>query len=446
MAHQTDKTIHSVSHLNREAKQLLESQFSFVLIQGEISNFVRPGSGHFYFTLKDEKSQIRCAMFRGHQHNLNFSPENGQQVIVGAKLSIYEGRGDYQLIVSTMESAGDGALRQAFEALKKRLQQEGLFEDKHKKSIPQRPTSIGIVTSSTGAAVQDILTTLKRRFPLASVIIYPSQVQGATASTTICQAICVANARKECDILILARGGGSLEDLWPFNEENVARSIYQSQLPIITGIGHEIDFTIADFVADLRAPTPTAAAECITPNQNDLLNLLQQTQSQLYQAIQTQLQNHYQHIDYLEKRLKNPRQQLLEYQQRLKLVSHGLKKAQEHYLSQLLNQVAQSHQQLQHYSPQNQIQRYAHQLSLLHSHFNTMIKQQLVEKNNKLGQCITALDAISPLATLKRGYSIVTDSTSGAILRSAKDCSKGSTITATLSEGQLHCEVIETDY
>lgn len=441
-----EKQIYSVSQLNREAKLLLESQFPSVLIQGEISNFVQPSSGHFYFTLKDDKGQIRCAMFRGNNRRLSFAPENGQQVVISAKLSLYEGRGDYQLIVNSMELAGDGALARAFDELKKRLQKEGLFDQQHKKTIPTMPQTIGIITSPTGAAVRDILTTLKRRFPVANVVIYPSQVQGSTATALLCQAIETANTRDECDILLLARGGGSLEDLWCFNEETVARAIFASPIPIVCGVGHEIDFTIADFVADARAATPTAAAELITPDRVDTLEIIAHKKHQLTKSIRGQLQNLYQIIDFCEKRLKSPYQQLQEYQRQLDFISHGLKKSQHYFLSQLHSTVMQTAQKLQHNAPQHQIQNYQHQLLLQLTKMKTLIKQQLSEKKSRFGQLITALDAISPLATLQRGYSIVTDSNSGVVLRSAKNCHQGDKITAKLAEGQLYCEIIETDY
>ena len=253
--------IYTVSQLNAEARYLMEDNFESISLIGEVSNFARPSSGHCYFSLKDNNAQVRCAFFCHSQRGLTFKPESGQQVLVQAKVSVYEARGDYQLIVSQMQLAGEGALQVAFEKLKQKLAAEGLFDEENKLEVPEIPTCVGVITSPTGAAIRDILRVLHRRFPAVPVIIYPSAVQGNQAKEHLVSAIQKANARKECDVLILARGGGSLEDLWPFNEEIVARAIVDCDIPMVTGVGHEVDFTIADFVADQRCATPSAAAE-----------------------------------------------------------------------------------------------------------------------------------------------------------------------------------------
>src|SRR3990167_3374727 len=265
-----NKEIYTVSELNADARALLEGTFDRLWIEGEISNFVAPGSGHWYFSLKDANAQVRCALFKGSQRKINFTPKNGMHVLLRAGVSLYEARGEFQLIADFMEERGEGKLRRAFEILKKKLETAGWFSEEHKKEITEYPQCIGVVTSPTGAAIRDILHVLKRRYPCVPVIIYPTLEQGETAAPAIAKAIHLANQRKECDVLIVARGGGSLEDLWPFNEEVTAKAIYESKLPIISGVGHEIDFTIADFVADVRAPTPSAAAEIAVPDRTEI--------------------------------------------------------------------------------------------------------------------------------------------------------------------------------
>ena len=265
----TAQAIYSVSQLNQEARTLLEEAFPMVWIEGEISNFTRPASGHWYFTLKDAKAQVRCAMFALRNRWVNFKPDNGLQVLARARISLYEGRGDFQLLIEQLEQAGDGVLQRAFEALKLRLASEGLFDTHIKPTVPNFPHCIGIITSPTGAAIRDVLSVLKRRFPAIPIIIYPTAVQGKEAAAQICAAIAKANQQALCNVILLVRGGGSLEDLWSFNEETVARAICKSLIPIVAGIGHEIDVTIADFAASQRAPTPSAAAEMVSPDCNE---------------------------------------------------------------------------------------------------------------------------------------------------------------------------------
>jgi exodeoxyribonuclease VII large subunit len=387
--------VYSVSRLNNAVKQLLEGSFTTVWVEGEISNFAAPASGHWYFSLKDATAQVRCAMFKGSQRRLGFTPKDGTHVLIRARVSLYENRGEYQLIADTMEERGEGKLRRAFELLKKKLEAAGLFDPAHKKPFPAYPTQIGVITSSTGAAVRDILTALKRRYPAVPVIIYPSLVQGETAAPTIANAIQLANSRNECDVLILARGGGSLEDLWPFNEEIVAQAIYQSQIPIISGIGHEVDFTIADFVADLRAATPTAAAELITPDQMELLQGLRRQQQQLTRQMQVKLQHATQQLAWMQKHLQqqHPKRQLTEKMQRLDFCELTLVQLQKNLINKL---------------------------------------------NTRLSNAAAKLDALSPLATLSRGFAIATDANQH-ILHRATDIKTGDALQIRLHIGAVSC-------
>lgn len=389
--------IYTVSELNLEAKLMLEGAFKTIWIMGELSNLSRPSSGHWYFSLKDSEAQIRCAFFRNHQRKLGFIPENGLQVLVQAQVSLYEARGDYQLIVRHMEVAGAGALQKAFEQLKNRLEKEGLFDEKRKKPIPTLPKTVGVITSASGAALRDILKVLRNRFPAIGVIVYPTAVQGDKAAPQIVAALKTANLRKECDVLILARGGGSLEDLWPFNEEIVARAIDQSDLPIVTGIGHEIDFTIADFVADFRAPTPSAAAEKISPDRNEWLQQLNIFNKRFTYLIQTQLRHNQLQLDGLKKRLQHPKQYLQNFSQRLDQLEHRLLMNMNHRLDRK--------------------------------------KQQLLATSQ-------ALNTISPLATLQRGYAILQNSSTKKIIQKTSDTKKGAQLTAKLSDGEITCEVL----
>jgi exodeoxyribonuclease VII large subunit len=330
------RDVYSVSRLNREARGLLESAFPRLWVEGEISNLARPVSGHLYFTLKDARAQVSCALFRNRATRLGFSPENGSQVLIQAQVSLYEARGNYQLIVNQMEEAGDGALRRAFEQLKNRLHKEGLFEAQHKQPLPRLPRCIGVITSPSGAAIRDVLTVLRRRFPGIPVIIYPTQVQGETAAGQIVAAIQTADSRAECDVLLLTRGGGSLEDLWPFNEEVVARAVFACKLPMVSAVGHEIDFVITDFVADQRAATPSAAAELLSPDQTELDNRFRQLDSRLYALLRQRLQQHRDQLNWLTKRMQqsHPGRQLQQQAQRLDDLELRLSRAWQHQAAQ----------------------------------------------------------------------------------------------------------------
>ncbi len=434
--------IYTVSRLNREARLLLEENFLSLWVEGEISNFVTPQSGHWYFSLKDTTAQIRCAMFKPQNRRLAFTPQDGMHLLVKGRVSLYEGRGDFQLLVEHLEEAGIGKLQKEFELLKKRLSEAGLFDTAHKKPLPIIPHCMGIITSPTGAAVQDILHVLKRRFPCVPIIIYPTLVQGELAATNIASAIQIANQRKECDVIILARGGGSLEDLWPFNEENVALAIYHSDIPIISGVGHEIDFTIADFVADIRAPTPSAAAELVTPDKEELLLSIAQMQKQLVRCLQQKLQQLQQHLDWATKHLQqqHPKRRLTEQAQQLDLYKKTLCRLQLTRLNDIQLKLETNSAKLMGLTPRHRINELQQQLNLQLQHMQNKMKNVLQQKKQYLANAASKLDALSPLATLKRGFSIATlaDQT---ILRSVKQATSGSRINIRLIDGSIDCSV-----
>ncbi|QTS83844.1 exodeoxyribonuclease VII large subunit [Coxiella endosymbiont of Amblyomma nuttalli] len=389
-------TVYTVSQLTDKARIFLEGCFRHVWITGEISNLSRPSSKHLYFSLKDERTQVRCAFFHNYNRQLNFLPKNGCHVLLQAQVSLYETRGDFQLIVVQMQATGSGAVQVAFEKLKQQLEKEGLFVCKNKKSIPAFPTAIGLITSPSGAAISDILKVLKRRFPSISVIVYPTIVQGEKASLQIVHAIQTANRRKECDVLLLARGGGSIEDLWPFNEESVARAIFDCKIPIVTGIGHEIDFTIADFVADHHAATPSAAAECVSPNCKEYLQHIHSLQQRLSHLIYTQLRQHHIQLHYLMTRLQRPEKRLETQQHQLTALKHRLIMAMDYDLS--------------------------------------CQRQHLAFK-------VQILQTMNPLTTLKRGYAIITYQKE--IIHKATSLKVGDCIVVRLEKGSIACRVEE---
>jgi exodeoxyribonuclease VII large subunit len=391
-----EELIYSVSELNQMVQNLLEDAFLPVWIEGEISNFASPNSGHWYFSLKDANAQVRCALFNGRQRYKDNQPKNGMQILVRAKISLYPVRGEFQLIIDQFEPAGEGALRKAFERLKTQLAAEGLFAAQYKKSLPKFPSVIGVISSETGAALRDICVVLKKRFPAIAVIVYPCLVQGKNAPAQIVQQIQVANQRQECDVLILARGGGSLEDLWSFNEECVARAIFKSKLPLISAIGHETDFTIADFVADCRAATPSMAAQLASPDSREYQQHLGKTYLRLIKTIEYLLNAYQQTLENLSKRLRHPKQRLQDSAQRCDELTQRL---------------------------------------------NLNIKNQLQTHQQKLLGLSRTLHAISPLASLARGYAIVTDAQTKKILRNSNEIKFGQEIITKLAKGELLCEV-----
>lgn len=439
------REIYSVSAINRRVRGLLEGEFPAAWIEGEISNLASPASGHIYFSLKDSSAQLRCAMFRNKKSLLRFTPKNGMQIIVRGRLSLYEPRGDYQLIADHMEEAGDGALKQEFEDLKQRLSDEGLFNPENKKTLPTLPLQIGVITSPTGAAIRDILSVLARRFPAIPVIVYPTAVQGKTAGQEIAKTIALAEQRNECDVLILARGGGSLEDLWAFNEEIVARAIHQCALPIISGVGHEIDFTISDFVADLRAPTPSGAAELASPNQEEWLDTFNSHQLRLQKLAQQQITNAQQRLSWLSKRLQqqHPGNQLQQHMQQLDQLTLRLKRAITQKTQQASSRLTMARARLAQHSPMQRITQLSTTFTHRNQQLRMLIQQKLDTKTQSLTTLSRALNAVSPLATLGRGYAITRIHPAGQIVRSIKELDIGTTVETQLAEGRIISTVKE---
>lgn len=434
------REVYTISRLNREARVLLEGRFPLLWIEGEISNFARPASGHWYFSLKDAQAQVRCAMFRQNNMRLKFKPEDGMHLLVRARVSLYEGRGEFQLIVEHAEPAGEGLLRLQFEQLKARLAAEGLFDEAHKQPLPASPRRVGVITSPTGAALRDILSVLKRRAPNIEVVIYPVPVQGATAAPQIAAMIHTADARAECDVLLLARGGGSLEDLWCFNDEVVARAIHACRTPIVSGIGHEIDFTIADFVADVRAPTPSASAELVSPDRRELLAQLRALEARLAQLTTALLGQQRQRLTWLSRRLVHPGRRLQELAQRLDDVSARLGGVMHALLQRRQLQLLRQSSRLDARNPAQRLHLLREQVGQWRQRLMLAAQARLQHCQSRLAPALRALHAVSPLATLDRGYAIVSDS-DGSILRDAGGSRKGDRITARLARGELQCTV-----
>jgi len=437
------RNIITVTQLNRATSQLLAEHFLSVLVEGELSNLSTPSSGHMYFTLKDANAQVRCAMFRTQQRRLAFKPENGKQVIVKAQVSLYEPRGDYQLIVEHIEEAGDGALRRAFDALKLKLSEQGLFDAAHKHPLPTLPRAIGVITSPSGAAIRDILTVLQRRFAAIPVIVYPVAVQGDNAKHEIARAIAAANRLKQCDVIILGRGGGSLEDLWAFNEELVARAIYDSEIPIISAVGHETDFTIADFVADLRAATPSAAAEYASPDQQQWLSRFVYLESRLQQQLQRKLNQKQQTLDWLSQRLQqqHPGQKLARNAKRMDELETRLKQVMHTKFRHLTGSVEAKTAQLWQHNPAVTINSHKQRQEYLSRRLIAATARKLEQFKQRLLNSSQTLHAVSPLATLNRGYAMAINPSTGEIIRSTEQISVGDTVQTRLAHGRFTSQV-----
>ncbi len=433
----------TVSELNRDVRTLLETELPRLWVEGEISNLARPASGHVYFSLKDDGAQIRCAFFRQRQRGLAFRPENGQQVLVRGRVSLYEPRGDYQMIVEQMEEAGEGELRRRFDALKKKLTAEGLFDEALKRPIPRLPRRIGIVTSPTGAAVRDILHVLARRFPAVPVIVYPTAVQGDAAAAEIVAALETAGRRAECDVLILARGGGSLEDLWSFNEEAVARAVRASPVPVVAGVGHEIDFTIADFAADLRAPTPSGAAELVVPDWREWSARLEQAGRRLATGLDRRLEDRGQTLDRLARRLTlaSPARRLRHQQERLDSLSRRMTSARSALLTAAGHRLERLEARLLAASPGGRLKELHGRWTLADRALRRTMPERLQALRTRLAGDARALNTVSPLATLERGYAIVTAEPDGTVLRDAAGVEPGTRIRARLARGALAATV-----
>lgn len=439
------RDVYTPSRLNREARILLERGFAALWIEGEISNLSRPSSGHWYFSIKDESAQLRCAMFRQRNVLARFSPRDGQHVLIRGRVSLYEPRGDYQFLADHIEEAGEGELRRRFEMLKARLAAEGLFASERKRPLPRLPKRIGIITSPSGAAIRDILHILERRFCTIPVLIYPVAVQGAAAAPQIVRAIHRAAARAECDVLILARGGGSLEDLWPFNEEAVARAMAACTIPIISGVGHEVDFTIADFVADVRAPTPSGAAEIAAPDCNEWLRHLSLLSRRLASAFNRSVAARRERLRWLERRLGqlHPGIELRQRAQRLDELDVRLARAIRQQLRQRRSAVAQQAAHLRHASPVVRLANAKARLQIARAAMHTAVRNRIQQLQRVLALAAGTLDAISPLATLQRGYAILTDA-DGSVVTDAAKLRTGDRIDARLAAGRVSARVEHT--
>lgn len=435
------RDIYSVSRLNEAARATLESGLGRQWVEGEISNLVRPASGHLYFTLKDSAAQIRCAMFRNRANGLRCRPENGLGVLVYGLVSVYAARGDFQLIVDALEVAGDGVLALRFEQLKHKLHAEGLFDAELKRPLPDWPRAIGVVTSPSGAAVRDIINVLRRRCPTIPVILYPTAVQGEGAAAAIAQALARANARAECDVLIVGRGGGSLEDLWAFNEEIVARAIHASTIPVVSAVGHEIDFTIADLVADVRAPTPSAAAELVSPDVALTRTRLTELQRRLMTDIGYVLAARRKELRQLSQRLISPQRRLEMSYQRTDELAQRLQQGMSVALRLRQGRLDTLCSRVNAVSPRSRLQLATSELVRLRERLDGAMRGQLQRRTQRLEHHHGVLRALGPLATLERGYAIVTDST-GAIVRNSAALSPGQTLETRLARGHFTSTVV----
>lgn len=434
--------IFTVTRLNQTVRSLLEREMGQIWITGEISNFTQPASGHWYFTLKDDTAQVRGAMFRNSNRRVTFRPQHGQQVLVRASVTLYDPRGDYQIIVESMQPAGEGLLQQKYEQLKAALSAEGLFDQQFKQPLPAPAHCIGVITSKTGAALHDILHVLRRRDPSLPVVIYPTAVQGDDAPGQIVRAIELANARQECDVLIVGRGGGSLEDLWSFNDERVARAIFASRIPVVSAVGHETDVTIADFVADLRAPTPSAAAEIVSRNQTELLRQIQSAQQRLEMAMDFFIANRTRRFTQLNHRLQqqHPQLRLARQQTVLEKLRQRMRVALDSQLKQASQRQRRVAQRLNQQNPQPRIWRAQTRIQQLEYRLAESLRAQLSVTRERFGKAVTHLEAVSPLSTLARGYSVTT-AADGKVLKQAKQVKTGDTLTTRLADGWVESEV-----
>jgi exodeoxyribonuclease VII large subunit len=432
----------TVSQLNHMARQVLESHFDFVWIEGEISNLATPGSGHWYFSLKDENAQVRCAMFRNRNARVRFRPENGQHLRLRARVSLYEGRGEFQLIVEYMEDAGAGALQRAFDALKAKLQGEGLFDAERKRALPAYPGRIAIVSSRSGAALRDIITVFNRRFPGIYLGLFPVTVQGETAAKEMCDALASMSACGDFDAVIVTRGGGSAEDLWAFNDENLARAIAACPIPVVSAVGHEIDFTIADFVADQRAPTPSAAAELLSPDQRELAATLLALEHDLSRRFRRRLAMHASELKALRRQLRHPGDHLREQAQRLDELELRLQRSWQLGLTHRKHRLATARSRLGHASPGLALSRYRQSLAYVAGRAQVAAEQGLARARHGLALGSGRLNALSPLNTLERGFALVTDS-SGDLITRPEAVKVGDRIITRFSHGTLASDVRE---
>ena len=437
-----EQQVFTVTRLNSAVRMILEQDLGLVWLTGELSNLAMPSSGHWYFSLKDLGAQVRCAMFKGNNRRVTFRPQDGMQVLVQARVSLYEPRGDYQLIIESMQPAGDGVLALRFEELKRRLGAEGLFDESRKRPLPREPRAVGLITSATGAALHDMLTVLKRRAPDLPVFIYPTQVQGSAAISQIVAAIAKANQRAEVDVLIVGRGGGSLEDLWCFNEEAVARAIAHSAIPVVSAVGHEVDVTISDFAADLRAPTPSAAAELVAPDNQARIQRLAHLKQRLLQAMNRQQTAARHDFILLQKRLdhQDPKRRLEQQSQRLDELSTRLQQLLRQRLHQGERRLTNLELRLQGKSPERLLAAGKRRHQLAEERLHALIAKRQDLASHRLAMLTARLDGVSPLATLGRGYSI-TRTPRGEVISRADQVSSGDQLITTLAQGSLQVRV-----
>ena len=438
-----ERDIFTVTRLNLEVRMALENSFPLLWVTGEISNLAQPRSGHLYFTLKDTGAQVRCALFRSRRTNLRFQPADGMQVVVRARITLFEPRGDFQLVIEHMEPAGEGALRQEVEALKARLAAEGLFNAEGKKPLPSFPRRIGVLTSPSGAAVRDVLSVLGRRWPVAEVLIFPIPVQGATAAAEIRRMLAAADRGGRCDVLILTRGGGSLEDLMAFNDEGLVRAIHACTTPLVSAIGHEIDFTLADFAADRRAPTPSAAAELVSPDGREIAQRFASLSAQLGRALASRLRHQEMRARSLEARLAqyHPGRRLQQQQQRLDELQQRLERRVRLELRVRRQRLAHAGARLTAQAPSRQLARHQDQLRALTERLAPAISRRLLHLRERAGAVSRQLHTVSPLATLGRGYAIVRRPDDGSVITRASDTAVGEVVESLLAEGSLLCRV-----
>ncbi|EKB12719.1 exodeoxyribonuclease VII large subunit [Aeromonas veronii] len=439
-----EQQVFTVTRLNSAVRMILEQDLGLVWLTGELSNLAIPSSGHWYFSLKDLGAQVRCAMFKGNNRRVVFRPQDGMQVLVQARVSLYEPRGDYQLIIESMQPAGDGVLALRFEELKRRLGAEGLFDESRKRPLPREPRAVGLITSATGAALHDMLTVLKRRAPDLPVFIYPTQVQGSAAISQIVAAIAKANQRAEVDVLIVGRGGGSLEDLWCFNEEAVARAIAHSAIPVVSAVGHEVDVTISDFAADLRAPTPSAAAELVAPDNQARIQRLAHLKQRLLQAMSRQQTTARHDFILLQKRLdhQDPKRRLEQQSQRLDELSTRLQQLLRQRLHQGERRLTNLELRLQGKSPERLLAAGKRRHQLAEERLYALIAKRQDLASHRLAMLTARLDGVSPLATLGRGYSI-TRTARGEVISRADQVNSGDQLITTLAQGSLQVRVEE---
>jgi len=436
-------TVYTPSELNREVRIHLEAGFSRISLEGEISNLAKPASGHLYFSLKDAAAQIRCAMFRPAAMRVSIQPANGMQVLARGRISLYEPRGEYQFIVESLQEAGIGLLQQRFEQLKRKLESEGLFSADRKRALPGFPMKIGVITSPSGAVIRDIQHVLQRRWPVAEVRLYASPVQGAEAPEALRSALQLANRESWAEVLIIARGGGSLEDLQAFNDESLARAVAASSLPVISAVGHETDYSICDFVADVRAPTPSAAAEIATPDREQLLLGLQRTGRLLQNRMEHRLQQKAQQLDHLAHRLtqQHPQLKLRQQSRELASIHVQLLRSMSRCLQQGRRRLEGLQLRLSSQHPARQLDTRLQTLQTASQRLHRSMQIQLRQQRGKLQDLARTLHAVSPLATLDRGYAVLRDTSTGHIINQAGSVKVGQSINAQLADGRLHCTV-----